>query len=72
MKLLLQVMKWEDIELGEPKSGEVKLKNKAIGINYLDVYMRQGVVRHGAPPVSDQTPPLPFTPGLLSQFIANY
>ncbi|GJW70308.1 1,4-alpha-glucan-branching enzyme 3, chloroplastic/amyloplastic, partial [Tanacetum coccineum] len=38
-------------------------KNKATGINYLDVYMHQGVVNHGAPPLPDQTPPLPFTPG---------
>ncbi|KAI3508167.1 hypothetical protein L1887_23171 [Cichorium endivia] len=39
-----EVMKWEDVDVGEPKSGEIKVKNKAIGINYLDVYMREGSV----------------------------
>ncbi|PWA71520.1 alcohol dehydrogenase superfamily, zinc-type [Artemisia annua] len=50
-------MKWEDIELGELKSGEIKLKAIAIGVNFLDVYMRKGLIEYGAPP-------LPFTPGM--------
>ncbi|KAI3508141.1 hypothetical protein L1887_23143 [Cichorium endivia] len=50
-----EVMKWEDVEIGEPKSGEIKVKNKAIGINFLDVYMRRG---------PGFAPPLPFTPGM--------
>ncbi|MFS7996295.1 putative 2-haloacrylate reductase [Helianthus anomalus] len=50
------VMKWEDVEIGEPKSGEIKVKNKAIGVNFLDIYMRKGLVH-------DFTPPLPYTPG---------
>lgn len=50
-------MKWEDLNIGEPKDGEIKVKNKAIGINFLDVYMRKGLV----PGLS---PPLPFTPGI--------
>lgn len=49
-------MKYEDVELGEPKSREIKVKNKAIGINFLDVYMRKGLV-------VERTPPLPYTPG---------
>ncbi|GKD42645.1 putative alcohol dehydrogenase superfamily protein, partial [Tanacetum coccineum] len=43
-----------------------EVKNKATGIKYLDVYMRQGVVHHGAPPLPDQTPPLSFTPDLVA------
>ena len=50
-------MKWEDVELGEPKNGEIKVKNQAIGINYLDVYMRKGFV-------TGLSPPLPFTLGI--------
>nr|GEX87961.1 hypothetical protein [Tanacetum cinerariifolium] len=42
-----------------------EVKNMAIGINYLDVYMRQGVVHHGAPLLPDQTSPLLFTPELI-------
>ncbi|KAI3508166.1 hypothetical protein L1887_23170 [Cichorium endivia] len=53
-----EVMKWVDVELDEPKKGEIKVRNKAIGINYLEVYMRKGLV----PRI---TPPSPFTPVLV-------
>ncbi|KAI3749983.1 hypothetical protein L2E82_20607 [Cichorium intybus] len=36
------VLRWEDVEVPDPKNGEIRLKQKAIGLNYLDVYMRQG------------------------------
>ncbi|KAI3508164.1 hypothetical protein L1887_23168 [Cichorium endivia] len=52
-----EVMKWEDVDIGEPKTGEIKVKNKAIGINYLDVYMRKGLI-------PSLCPSLPFTPGM--------
>ncbi|KAJ0681710.1 putative 2-haloacrylate reductase [Helianthus annuus] len=55
---LLQVMKWEDVELGEPKSREIRVKNKAIGLNYTDVYPCKGLVE-------SFNQPLPFTPGVL-------
>ncbi|KAK6155927.1 hypothetical protein DH2020_010175 [Rehmannia glutinosa] len=37
-----EVLKWEDVEIGEPKDGEIKVKNKAIGLNFIDVYFRKG------------------------------
>ncbi|KAJ6837002.1 uncharacterized protein M6B38_324125 [Iris pallida] len=37
-----EVLKWEDVEIGEPKEGEVRVKNKAIGVNFIDVYFREG------------------------------
>ena len=49
-------MKWEDVEVPHPKQGEIKLKQTAIGVNFLDVYMRQGL--------HNQAPPLPFIPGM--------
>nr|POF27428.1 2-haloacrylate reductase [Quercus suber] len=49
-----EVLKWEDVELGEPKEGEIRVKNKAIGLNFIDVYFRKGVYK---------TPTLPYTPG---------
>lgn len=39
--------------MGEPKEGEIRVKNKAIGLNFIDVYFRKGVYK----------PTLPFTPG---------
>ncbi|KAL6291261.1 hypothetical protein ACE6H2_008771 [Prunus campanulata] len=41
----LLVLKWEDVEVGEPKEGEVRVKNKAIGLNFVDVYFRKGVYK---------------------------
>ncbi|KAI3705910.1 hypothetical protein L1987_76159 [Smallanthus sonchifolius] len=52
-----EVMKLEDVELGEPKNNEIKVKIKAIGVNYSDVYMRKGLLL-----VYIQS--LPYTPGL--------
>ncbi|XP_027362339.1 uncharacterized protein LOC113869956 isoform X3 [Abrus precatorius] len=50
-----QVLKREDVEIGEPKEGEVRVRNKAIGVNFVDIYFRKGVYK---------APSLPFTPGV--------
>ncbi|KAL7611860.1 uncharacterized protein LOC111889955 [Lactuca sativa] len=49
-----EVLTWEDVEVPDPKEGEIRLKQKAIGINFLDVYMRRG----------HYPQPVPFTPGM--------
>jgi hypothetical protein len=36
------VMRWEDIELPPPGPGEVRLRHKAIALNYSDVNVRRG------------------------------
>ena len=38
-----EVLQWEDIEVGEPGSGEVRLRQTACGLNYIDVYVRSGL-----------------------------
>lgn len=38
-----EVMKWEDIEVGDPGPGEVRIKQTAAGLNYIDVYFRTGL-----------------------------
>ncbi|XP_043716452.1 2-haloacrylate reductase-like [Telopea speciosissima] len=50
-----EVLKWEDVEIGEPKEGEIRVKNKAIGLNFIDVYCRKGTFKLSA---------TPFTPGM--------
>ncbi|KAL5569865.1 hypothetical protein UlMin_026440, partial [Ulmus minor] len=50
-----EVLKWEDVEIGEPKEGEVRVKNKAIGLNFIDTYFRKGVYKAAA---------FPYTPGV--------
>ncbi|KAJ6801560.1 uncharacterized protein M6B38_196665 [Iris pallida] len=51
-----EVLKWEDVEIGEPKEGEVRVKNKAVGVNFIDIYFRKGVRFF-----PDK---MPFTPGM--------
>jgi NADPH2:quinone reductase len=48
-----EVMKWEEVQVGEPGPGQVKIKQHAAGVNYLDVYHRTGLY-----PLA-----LPVTPG---------
>ncbi|KAH7537822.1 hypothetical protein FEM48_Zijuj03G0134000 [Ziziphus jujuba var. spinosa] len=50
-----EVLKWEDVEIGEPSEGEIRVKNKAIGLNFVDVYFRKGVYKAAS---------FPFTPGV--------
>jgi NADPH:quinone reductase len=38
-----EVMKWEDVEVGEPGAGEVRVRHTAVGLNYIDVYFRTGL-----------------------------
>jgi NADPH:quinone reductase len=37
------VMKWVDVEVGEPGKGEIRIKHHAVGLNYIDVYFRTGL-----------------------------
>jgi NADPH2:quinone reductase len=37
-----EVMHWVDVELGAPGPGEVRIKQEAVGLNYIDVYFRTG------------------------------
>jgi NADPH2:quinone reductase len=37
-----EVLKWERIEVGDPGPGEVKIRQTAIGLNFIDVYQRTG------------------------------
>ncbi|XP_052169429.1 uncharacterized protein LOC127786141 [Oryza glaberrima] len=48
-----EVLTWEEVEIGEPSEGEIRIKNKAIGVNYVDIYYRTGLHQE----------PLPFVPG---------
>ena len=48
-----EVMKLADVTVAAPKAGEVRLKQTAIGVNFLDTYHRSGLYKL----------PLPLTPG---------
>ena len=38
-----EVLRWEELEVGEPAAGEVLLRQTAIGLNYIDTYHRSGL-----------------------------
>jgi NADPH2:quinone reductase len=49
-----EVLQWEEVEVGAPGPGEIRLKQAAVGLNFIDVYHRTG-----AYPMA-----LPFIPGM--------
>lgn len=50
-----EVLEWTDHDLPSPGPGEVVVRHKAIGVNFIDVYFRTGLY---------QAPSMPFTPGM--------
>ena len=50
------VLKWEEVRVDAPSSGQIRIRQKAVGLNFIDVYHRSGV--YPAPAA------FPFTPGL--------
>lgn len=38
-----EVMRWEKVKLEAPKPGEITIKNKACGLNFIDTYHRSGL-----------------------------
>ena len=49
------VLTWEEAEVGDPGPGEVRIKQTAIGLNFIDVYGRTGLYPQDE---------LPFVPGM--------
>ena len=37
------VMQWVDVEVGDPGPGEIRVRNRYVGLNYIDVYHRNGL-----------------------------
>jgi NADPH2:quinone reductase len=48
-----EVLTWESVDVGDPGPGQVRLKQHAIGVNYIDIYQRTGLYKL----------PLPLVPG---------
>ena len=47
-------LRWEQVQVGEPGEGQVRVRNTAVGLNFVDTYHRSGLY-----PM-----PLPFTLGM--------
>ena len=50
-----EVMRWEDVEVGDPGEGQARIRHTAVGVNYIDTYHRSGLY------------PLPLPTGLGSE-----
>jgi NADPH2:quinone reductase len=46
-------LRWEEVQVGAPGEGQVRVRNTAVGLNFVDTYQRSGLY-----PMQ-----LPFTPG---------
>jgi len=49
-----EVLKWEEVDVGEPAPGQIKIRQEAAGLNFIDVYHRSGLYKQD----------MPFTPGV--------
>jgi NADPH2:quinone reductase len=49
-----EVLKWQQVEVGDPGIGQVQLRQQAAGLNFIDVYHRTGLYKQE----------MPFTPGV--------
>jgi NADPH:quinone reductase len=38
-----EVLRWEEVELGKPAAGEVRIRHTAVGLNFVDIYTRSGL-----------------------------
>ncbi len=43
------VLMWEAVEVGQPGAGEVLVRNTAVGLNYVDTYVRSGLYPNPLP-----------------------
>lgn len=44
-----EVMQWVDVEVGEPGPGEIRIRQEAVGLNYIDIYFRTGLYKQPLP-----------------------
>ncbi len=50
-----EVLRWEDVDPGTPKEGQVLVRQSAVGLNFIDVYFRTGLY---------PSPKMPFVLGM--------
>ena len=44
-----EVIEWRDVELPAPAAGEVTVRHEAVGLNFIDIYFRNGVYPAACP-----------------------
>jgi NADPH2:quinone reductase len=46
-----EVLRWEDVEVGQPGPGQARIRQNAVGLNFIDVYHRTGLYPNALPAV---------------------
>ncbi len=46
-----EVMRWEEVAVGDPAPGEARVRHEAVGLNFLDTYFRTGLYPQPLPAV---------------------
>lgn len=44
-----EVLQWEEVSVGDPGPGEARVRHKAVGLNFLDIYQRSGLYKVPTP-----------------------
>jgi NADPH2:quinone reductase len=47
-----EAMEYRNVQAAAPQAGEVRIRQGAVGVNYIDVYIRQGLYRMIEPPAA--------------------
>src|SRR5258706_13251253 len=47
-----EVLQYEDVPVGEPAQGQVRVRHTAIGVNFVDTYQRSGLYPMQLPAVA--------------------
>ena len=47
-----EVLRWADVDVAAPGPGEVRIRHKAVGVNFVDVYQRSGMYQVPLPAVA--------------------
>src|SRR6267378_3942280 len=71
-------MKWEEVAVGAPGPGELRIRHTAIGLNYIDTYHRSGLYKLPMPAervvkvpanVTDQQAASMMLKGMTAQYL---
>jgi NADPH2:quinone reductase len=38
-----EVLEWQEVDVGKPGPGQVRIRHTAVGLNYIDTYQRSGL-----------------------------
>lgn len=49
-----EVLRWEEVEVGDPGPGAVRLRQTAVGLNFIDTYQRGGLYKVPLPAILGQ------------------